>query len=297
MIKRRIKVLLVSLVVLLTLTSYYFIKETDKSNERNYEGNVVISKKDINEESDLTWENATKEELDSAQENTANEESNSEQGVVVNKVEPGEVVEYEVVDFEITWNPAEGSYKKETLPDEVEYYGQERIYGLIDNEAKADAEFVEKIVSQIELIPEDIIETFTKEGWRICITNENLENKLVNPAPELLQDDVIITGLTEISENTIYLYNVGLTLINNTAIHEFGHYTDRIYGWPSLEPEFKTVYINEKQLIKSDCVINNERELFAEAFERVILKEDTDDLEVYSYIKETLKKPILKKTS
>lgn len=296
MLKRKFKILVVSLLVLITLTSYYFIKETGKFNKESVETNIANSEVNANEKLKQEQDNKLNEEINQQQENIANEESASTQGVSINKVKPGEIIEYEIVDCEITWD-AEENCEEEILPNKAEDYGQDKIYKLIDNEAKADKEFIDKIVAQIEIIPDDTIETFIQEGWRICITNENLKDKLIEPDGELLRDDITITGLMEISEDTIYLYNVGLTIINNTVIHEFGHYTDRIHGWPSLEPEFKSIYNNERQLIKSDSVIGNARELYAEAYKRIMLKEDTENLEAYEYVKESFNTPNLKKTS
>ncbi len=290
MLKRKLKILVVSLVILVTLTSYYLIKET--FNQKSVETNIANLEKNVNEELKQAKENTINKEEDSTPKNTVNEETAVVQQEVIEEIKPEQTTIYEIKVCN-----TEETHEEKSTSNNVEDYRQKEYYKCIDNEANADKHFVDSVVSQMSLLPNETIERFMKEGKRICITNENLKEKLNELDKEKIQDDSITTGLICYSEGIIYLLYNDLTIQTYTVIHEFGHGTDEILGWASSEPEFETIYNSEKQIIKTDVEIINEREMYAEAYKRVILKQDTEDLEVYKYVKESLNNPILKKTS
>lgn len=176
---------------------------------------------------------------------------------------------------------------------EENYYAYESedfaAYSLIVNEANASQEFVDELARQINLVPKDILNSFKEKNWTICITNEDLHNKLVKKQNEEMADNMVIEGLLVISDDIIYVYNDNIALESYTVIHEFGHYADKMYGWPSLKNEFKQIYNEEKDSIKTTTSLHSEEELYAEAFKKVILKKDDAEHKVYQYVKDSMK--------
>lgn len=293
MLKRKLKILVVSLLVLITLTSYYFIKEADEFNKKSVETNITNSKENANEklkqvqEENLIQENTLNKE-DSTLENTENEGTAVVQEEVIEETKPEQTTIYEIKVCN-----TEETHEEKSTSNNVEDYIQKEYYKCIDNEANADKHFVDSVVSQMSLLPNETVERFMNEGKRVCITNVNLKEKLNESDKEKVQDDSITTGLIDYSEGIIYLLYNDLTIQTYTTIHEFGHYTDEMLGWVSSEPEFETIYNSEKYIINTDVEIINEKEMYAEAYKRVILKQDTENLEAYKYVKESLKNPIL----
>lgn len=161
------------------------------------------------------------------------------------------------------------------------------LYSLIVNKANADSNFIDNIVWQINLIPNNIIETFVERQYTICVTNENLKNKLTLVQGETSYDNIKIIGFLDRTDGILYIYYDGITTNNTyTVIHEFGHFADYfVYGNPSGTGEFEEIYNNEYEVIQTQTNINvnNERELFAETFKSVILQKN-DDTSAYKFV-------------
>lgn len=161
---------------------------------------------------------------------------------------------------------------------------------LIINSAMADQNFVNAVISHLQLNPNKILNTFYMEGWKVCITKEDLYNKLVLTENEKKEERcVFIAGLTIIEEKTIYIAYDDRAIKNYTTIHEIGHYTDIIYKWPSCTDKYKNIYVNEAQSLNSQTRINNNKELFAETYKYVILQRtEYDYLETYQYVEDII---------
>lgn len=167
------------------------------------------------------------------------------------------------------------------------------LYSLIQNEANANQEFIDNIAWQIHLIPKDITKIFIERQYVICITRENLKNKLTLMQGDTSYDNMKITGFLDRTNGIMYKYYDSNT--NNdtyTIIHEFGHFADFfVYENPSATEEFKQIYDKEYIIIQSQTSINinNERELFAEMFKCVILqKTEYEKFEAYQYVKDII---------
>ncbi len=159
----------------------------------------------------------------------------------------------------------------------------------IVNVANADKDFMEALEKQIQLVPNEIIESFINDNYQICITNEDIKNLLVNPSPNKLQDKIFVLGFLKRSDNILYIRNHELVIEIYTVVHEFGHYADKYYGWISNTKEWKRIFKEEKEIIKSEVKIFDERELFAQIFSDIMTgREDNKDTQAYQYIKELI---------
>lgn len=207
----------------------------------------------------------------------------------VEKAEREEIVE-DVVYYQIIQDVNYLKDAQET--EEVQKSGTLQISfdELIINSAMADKDFVNKVIEHLQLIPNEILDTFYKDGWKICITRENLYNKLVLTESQKKEEQCIfISGLTKIEEKIIYIAYDDRVINNYTTIHEMGHYTDIMYKWPSCTERYKDIYIKEEQKLNSEIIINSNKELFAETFNYVILqKTEYESLETYQYVKDII---------
>ena len=237
-LKKRIKVLCVSIAILITLINIYIINQRVelKENTRYVSKNEKV--------------------VETHQETTENEEKN-----LINTIK------------EVGEQAIDEAYETEEVDP----------YSFIINEANADQEFVDELVRQINLVPREVVKSFAKKKWTICITNEDLHNKLVKNKDEEDLDSKMIAGLLLITDDIMYIYNNDKVLREYVVIHEFGHYADKIYGWPSYKEEFKSIYVKEK--IDTISLIGDEQELYAEAFKIIMLGREDESLEVYKYIK------------
>lgn len=167
------------------------------------------------------------------------------------------------------------------------------IYYLIQNEANANKNFIDNVLWQVSIIPNDIINTFIEREYIICITNENLKNKLTLVQGETYYDNIKIVGFLDRTDGVMYNYYDGNTTNDTyTIIHEFGHFADFfVYGNPSATEEFGQIYDKEHISIQSqtNININNERELFAEMFKCVLIqKAEYEKFEAYQYVKDII---------
>ena len=207
----------------------------------------------------------------------------------VEKAEREEIVE-DVVYYEVLQNVKHVEDTQETKELQNVEVLQISYDELIVNSAIADRNFVNMVIAHLQLIPNEIISTFYMEGWKICITKEDLYNKLVLTESEKKEERrVYIAGLTVIEEKTIYIAYSDRAINNYTIIHEIGHYTDIMYKWPSCTEKYENIYLKEGQSINSETRINNNKELFAETFKYVILQRtEYEHLETYQYVEDII---------
>lgn len=244
-LKKRIKVLFVSIAILITLINVYFI-------------NQIVEAKESTK-----YVSRNEEVVETQQETAKKEEEN-----LINTL------------------------KEEKEPAIDETYETEEVdtYSFIINEANADQEFVDELVRQINLVPKDIVNSFATKKCTIHITNEDLHNKLVKNEKyyEENLDSAMIWGLLLITDDIMYIYNDESVLREYVVIHEFGHYADKVYGWPSYDEKFKPIYAKEKEKIDTISLKRNEQELYAEAFKMIIIGRYDESLEVYKYVKDSM---------
>lgn len=159
-------------------------------------------------------------------------------------------------------------------------------YSLILNYAEADQQFVDTLVSQINMVPKYIINCYAEQNGVIIITNGDLRYR---KPEENMKENTRVYGVLSCADNVMYIYNNDEVLETYTVIHEFGHYTDKLHNWISSKHKFKTIYKSEKDIIETEALIDSEREIFAEAFKKLIIGEEQKELEVYEYIRETIR--------
>lgn len=117
-------------------------------------------------------------------------------------------------------------------------------------------------------IPENFRNRFKENGWRIIISDEDLNEKYYESI-----SSIPIAGLTVYNDKTIYLGNYGINL-SEAVIHEFGHYFDFINGRISNTEEFLKLFHKEKNNLYflSNTLKNNAKEqsseFFAECFQQ-----------------------------
>lgn len=260
--KRRIyNFLIFSMCILVFLVILLICKE-----EGLYRKSETVSKTKNNIENNLVQSDM--EELEKQEETSKKEENNIESNILGND-------ENEICEIQ----------QDESKVEKID------IYSLIVNKANANSNFVDNIVWQINLIPNNIIETFVERQYIICITNENLKNKLTLVQGETLYDNIKIIGFLDRTDEILYIYYDGITTNNTyTVIHEFGHFADYfVYGNPSATGEFEEIYNNEYEVIQTqtDINVNNERELFAETFKSVILQKN-DNTSAYKFVQDCI---------
>lgn len=136
-------------------------------------------------------------------------------------------------------------------------------YNFLKISGNIDEENIEYAKSEIELLPNSLIETFSKNGWNIFITTENINQKYFGGK----YDNVM--GVTITAKNEIYIQNRKKS-IQNSIVHEFGHFLDCINDFPSLNEEFSEIYNEEastfKSRISNSSCVRDEMEFFAHTF-------------------------------
>ena len=96
--------------------------------------------------------------------------------------------------------------------------------------------YVEEYISKI---PEQILKIFDKEGWKIILTNENLEDKF--------GFNFEIYGVTDKDYKTIYTYAHPVAITYGLG-HEIGHFVDIFLGNISRTNQWKNICKQHKEL-------------------------------------------------
>lgn len=279
-LKSRCKLLIISFMFFIFIIELYILKQNMDSNVKVKKGKEDITiceqtnKENISDKGINNYEQ-TERELD--------EETSVEKIIQKERRRTKKQISEEISKIDEEYNTKEKNTQNNDLED-ID------IYNIIINEANASQEFVDKLVKQILLIPDNIIEDFYKKGWNICITNKDLRD-----SPEVRKDIengreiFTILGLVDWSEHKIYLANNGDAIKKYVIIHEYGHYTDAIYKWESLKKDWTKICEEERHIIIGESVMDNDSELFAEIFKYVILeREENKDTQAYQYVKEII---------
>lgn len=136
------------------------------------------------------------------------------------------------------------------------------------------------VMSDWELIPESIRNSFVEDGSKIIVTDEHLGLKFHNDA------ELNILGVTSFSPSRgnceIYISNDNSTV--SAITHEIGHYIDGKLNYPSSSDEFQTIWGSEMQFISifhntNLRNVNVASEYFAESCNLYIIK--NEDLKSY----------------
>lgn len=129
--------------------------------------------------------------------------------------------------------------------------------GEIPNESIITAE------GEVSRIPQNMLNAFATEGWRIEISNANISAKYFGGRYGN------VMGVTITDQHVIVIQN-RTSSIQSSIIHEFGHYIDTRFDFPSLSDEFWEIYLQEVDTfisrIPNSSSVRDEMEFFASTF-------------------------------
>lgn len=274
-LKNRIAILLISILFLTFLVEIHILK---------YNKEIKVETK-IEETIQTSY---VYEEIDQKQQDIYEERAKENLNKVEEKEEQqkGEIETYENVD-------SNESDETETIySTEIQNIN---IYEYVVNEANASQEFVNQVVDQVSKIQNDstlnkITQQFYENGWIICITNEDLKNKLVDADDGRAISEV--WGIVKRDEHIIYIKNDKFVLEKYVLIHEMGHYADfYVYGSSSLTEEFEDICNRKKGSLIGECLMDNESEIFAELFKYIVIgRDDNKGTEPDNYVRRITEK-------
>jgi len=122
---------------------------------------------------------------------------------------------------------------------------------------------IEQAEENLELVPDEIMNNFVKEGWKFYITTRDINEEYFNSR----YNEVL--GVTSYKEKCIKVMNEEFA-IELAVIHEVGHYFDYLTKFSSVSDEFRQIYEEEigefRKKIEAGVQIFNEREFFAQTF-------------------------------
>lgn len=131
---------------------------------------------------------------------------------------------------------------------------------------EVDMENVRMLEARLHLIPTELLNYFYNNGWKICVTDENIGEIYMNDNNQY--NAAIIWG-----KKIIVVENRSDAI--DASIHEFGHLLDGINNRPSYSDEFHQIYLDEAETFKANIVdggcVHNQSEFFAQTFYYYIL--------------------------
>jgi len=158
-----------------------------------------------------------------------------------------------------------------------------------------DPKATEKIIEESAYVPAWVLKKWNDDGGRIIVHDGDTldaEQKLSSYALMYVKTQ----GMAPIGNYEMESGNINLTSslphLQNSFVHEMGHYMDRSYGWASYDGAFIRIWEKERDAYSdnfnnSDYIYNDNSEYFAEAFMTychfpLLLKETCPD--TYKYI-------------
>lgn len=154
--------------------------------------------------------------------------------------------------------------------------GWEFSYGLAiakQEETAEDSALVPYANSQLALVPDYIKEHFIASGWKFEITAKDLTQQYLAQDVEdqvyTVGDNEVVMGLTSPTDSTIYISDTAYA-VQQSAVHEMGHYVDRALGHISLSDEFAEAMGKDEAIYRfyfPYSHLDEEQEFFAEAFQ------------------------------
>ncbi len=97
--------------------------------------------------------------------------------------------------------------------------------------------------NKLSIIPDELINSFRNNGWKIIVTNRDIGQFLFDGAKG------VCAGTTT-ENNTIYIANTDHA-VNTAPVHEFGHYMDFVITGTSDREDFYNIYTSEETKLKS----------------------------------------------
>lgn len=299
-LKRRIRVLIVSSLILMLIciyymqtieedTSYQDVEESSDIILETSETNIEVSENDINSDIDInTLEHVLEEEKlilgEAIQEQLNNGNDTTEQEVIEEDyIEPViEEVYTEPITEEIYLEPVQ-----ETII-EIEFdetkFQRDSYYGIVQIVGDVDPEYVDVVEKVLITLPPVLIESFLNEGWNIYVTAEDIATNYQYTPGSVL-------GITDYGRECIYIQD-NYDAVCSAVEHEMGHYLDYIANVPSLGETFNLIYQEEVEWFKSyipnpHCV-TGPQEFFAEIFAWIIIDESMCTPKAEEFVKTVL---------
>ncbi len=137
------------------------------------------------------------------------------------------------------------------------------INGIGETKGNVDIYYLNLLNSELNKIPQPLLNAFKNKGWHIYVTDENIAKVYFGSKYSSVQ------GVT-IYKDKIILIEARKVAISESTIHEFGHFVDYATGFNSNTRYFKNVYNEEAETFKSKIInsscVRDEQELFAEGF-------------------------------
>lgn len=135
------------------------------------------------------------------------------------------------------------------------------VAGIAEIKNKANVKWLNLMNIQINKLPENVLNRFQKEGWHIYVTTENIAKTQFGGKYKSVE------GVTDYASKQILIEDRAKA-INESVIHEFGHFIDYYSKFESSSEEFKKIYEEEVETFKKNisnpgCVTNT-KEFFAE---------------------------------
>jgi hypothetical protein len=130
---------------------------------------------------------------------------------------------------------------------------------------------IEYAENRISNIPSHIVEAFIKDGGKIYITDNDLNNILESNNSKIVQSRHTLGFFSSKGDNiSIWLHGSIYDSSCGTTEHEFGHYLDWKCGWISEHDSlFKLAFEKERESFKhieDDEYFQDPQEYFAESF-------------------------------
>lgn len=163
--------------------------------------------------------------------------------------------------------------------DVVAYNESIIVVNDIDN---ADSSLNSIMYKELNKIPSSLLNSFDNSGWKIYLTGEDLASTHFDHKYKSVQ------GLTNYKNKYILIEDEEYK-INNSLIHEFGHYLDYSLNFVSNSDEFIKIYNDEvyefKNNINNPNCVRDSREFFAEEFYYYIVDNTKCTDGAYKFIK------------
>ena len=139
------------------------------------------------------------------------------------------------------------------------------VNGICQNDG-VTSDWVNRVNSNLSVVPANLIQRFKSEGWRMYCTTKNLDRTYFGG------QFGAVMGVTLYEEKLIYIED-RWDAVTESPVHEFGHYLDSSLGYITSTSEFRSIFNAEQSTFRSVYGVPSyftEEELFAEAFWRYL---------------------------
>ena len=109
---------------------------------------------------------------------------------------------------------------------------------LATADGNVEQRFVDEVNRQLSFLPEDMLYEFAASGWRIQVTDKNVDQYYCDGRYGS------VMGCTAYDENLIVIEDRDVA-VTEAPIHEIGHWYDEYHGHPSQTAEFDVIYNSE----------------------------------------------------